>query len=115
MDALFDCICTIRRASREATKSGEDRLTWSDNQTSVECRLWRMSAKERYDQALDELVSHRLYFAYGTDVLQADQIADVVGPDGTTLITLADIEGVNVDPGLQQHHVEVSLIEVKTV
>lgn len=115
MDELFDYTCTIRRATKEATKSGEDRHTWSDNQTGVECRLWRMSSKERFDQALDELVSHRLYFAYGTDVLQADQIADVVGPDGTTLITLADIEGVNVDPGGQQHHVEVDLIEVKTI
>mgnify|MGYP001584267715 FL=1 len=107
--------CTIARAGVETLDSGEQKKQWNNVwATNVPCFVWQLSGKERAESALDTVISHRAIMEYGRDVTEKDRILNVVDAGGQTLITQADIDFVDHNPGGQRSHVELNLREVKT-
>lgn len=94
---LLNTTCTIQRVVTVNTgpEAGE---TWSDNSTSVPCRLSMLRAHEIGELHSTLSVTHRLYLPYGTSITNDDRVVI----DSVTY----DVEMVNADPGSRQHHVE---------
>lgn len=119
VETLLNMSCTIGRATVSRKKAGEEFHDW-DNQPSgfpnigVQCRLQVLAGKERFRSAEDVMITHKLFLAYGEDVTERDRITNVLSQEGTTLITRADIEHVNHDPGGMLNHTEIRLREVRT-
>lgn len=107
--------CAIARAVETTSAAGEPvRTVWQRIAENVPCRAWMLSAKEMFEQAQGVTIKARVYLRYGQDVRETDRIENLVGEDGTVLITIGDIEGVNRDPGAKQSHVEIELNTVRT-
>ena len=72
-----------------------------------------LSASERevVDNAV--LASHKLFIPYGTTITNGDRITSIVSNTGATLVTQAEVESINKDPGTRQSHGEVKLKEVR--
>lgn len=114
--------CTIQRRNAGVNDSGEDDGTYSDLATGVACRLSQLSERETAGSAAGAatmgasvagVVTHKMFMEYGQDITEKDRVADVVNQNGTTIMSLGEVEGVNRDPGGMQSHVEVLVREVR--
>ena len=112
--SLMESTCTIQSATIGDDGAGGESITWSNLVTGVACTTWQLKADERYEGVGNVVVTHKGVLPFGQTVTEKHRLTNVVGPDGTTIITTADIEGVDHDPGKQQSHVQVALKSVRT-
>ena len=113
-ESLQNATCTIQSASSGQGDGGGEEEVWSNIATGVQCRVWQLNADEQFRGTGEILVTHKGTLPYGQTVSEGHRLTSVVSADGTTLISVADIEAVNPDAGAQQHHVEVMLKSVRT-
>lgn len=73
--------------------------------TDVPCRVAQRSGRELGGLFEANTVTHRIFFAFGTDVDEAD----IVTVGGVNY----EVELVNADPGRRSHHMEVLCKEVR--
>lgn len=110
---LLTMTCTVRRQAGTVNDSGENSGAFSDYATLRPCRLTQGEGTELYGASVSAVIKHKLFFEYGEDIDEKDEIASVVNERGATLITSAKIERINKDPGGEANHVEVWLREVR--
>jgi len=77
-------ICTVQRATSVRDPYGNDRLTWSDWETNVMCRLvvrtQRVAMNALVQQAI--VTTMLLLVQADTDVAEGDRITDMIFEDG---------------------------------
>ena len=119
LSTLMNATCTIQNPGSSVGDSGGEEESWNNLATGVKCRVWQLKADEQYGSkgkggTSEVLVTHKGVLPYGQTVSEGHRLTSVVSADGTTLVSVADIEAVNPDAGAQQHHVEIWLKSVRT-
>ena len=113
VDSLLNSTCTIQTNDATVDAYGHTENSYSDSQTLVPCRLAQLSAKERMETDNAVVASHKLFLQHSITIANDDKITSIVGPDGVTLASAAEVETINQNPGTRQSHKEAWLKEVR--